>query len=370
MKVKQRVYAKPPLRWALLISLMSCSGLSFSRINSNYGLFLLLEMPALAATQPNCKPIGRVNNIQGAATLKRNGESEVNITGGEVLCLQDQIIPAANGNITVFCEANNQEQKLPAGVKWRLNSICPIVLRCDKDEGACGRGETQTAQIISPRNTALLNNKPALRWLPISGASSYIVRLEELGEGEIWQLKTSQTEVIYRGTPVLKPGTSYRLIVETEIGEKSETTFNILPEKEAQEVRSFKQASTSAGQIPPLVILYVQNRLFAEAIEMLETAVKQGNESSFIYHQLGEIYSQIGVISEAEKAYKKAVERAVVEKNIKAEALALSQLGQLASLQSNQNQAISRLNEARVLYEKVGDVERVKEVNQLLENMR
>jgi tetratricopeptide (TPR) repeat protein len=213
--------------------------------------------------------------------------------------------------------------------------------------------------IISPNSTLLLNDKPKLRWQPVPGATSYIVRVS--GPKVNWETEVSTTQVVYPGEPPLQPvEQGYLLTVEADNGESpARATFGLLDENQAQSVQT--AADRIASQNLPedakalaLADLYVGQELIAEALEVLEVSVAKGSQIAAIYHTLGDLYGQLELLSQAEKHYLKAFELATTADNIEGQANAAARLGEVYAALGNSEEASRWQKEAQERYQALG----------------
>jgi tetratricopeptide (TPR) repeat protein len=169
--------------------------------------------------------------------------------------------------------------------------------------------------LISPRQTYILNGNPTLRWNSIPGAMRY--QVEVSGNGEPWTVEVRETQVEYAGEP-LQPGYRYQVTVTADNGTSTQSEndvgFTILGGEEAQGVRT----ELARLERPPLteetafewVDVYSPHGLYADAIEVLEEQIRNGNQTLDVYGALGDLHRWVGLNALAVEWYEKALELA------------------------------------------------------------
>lgn len=340
---------------------------------------------AVAAPLDECRVVGQIDRLEGEGMLLREGTSNP-LTPGKPLCAGDRLQLTANTRATAICAADGTARSLPVGTPSLATSICPAVVEECEDPATsgnvgCGRNPiailpSNLPHILSPRNTALLTTQPHISWSAVPGASRYTVTLETVEA--IWgPIEVTGTEVTYTGEVPLAAGTSYKLTVVADNGAMATSRFALLDDAEQTEVMQLLEMQPvlemqPAGEgvtIPPRVYVYTDNLLFAEAIDTLETEIANGNRSSAIYLQLGQLYQDIDLSFKVEEAYHDAIERAKGERNLKAEALAHIRLGQLYQNSGNLEAAIEQFFQAKELYDRSGNGDRSQDVDELLQEI-
>jgi hypothetical protein len=328
---------------------------------------------AVAAQSHECTEIGRIDRVEGEGLLFREGISDTVLTPGERLCVGDRVQLAANARAIAMCATDGTTRSFPQGMESQTTSVCPPVEECDESQNpGCARGnndrilEPNIPHILSPHNTALLTTQPQLRWGTFPGANRYTVTIENGGETVWGPIEVEGTEIIYAGNP-LAAGSSYKLTVTADNGAAS-SRFSLLDEAKRTEVMQVlaMQPIDEKAIIPSSVYVYSENNLFAEAIDTLEIAIANGNRSAAIYLRLGQLYNGIGLSFKAEEAYSEAIERAIVEGNLKGQALARARLGQVYLNTGHLEPAIEQFSQATQLYEQAGDLDRAAEAADLL----
>ena len=240
--------------------------------------------------------------------------------------------------------------------------------------------------IISPRATFLLSNKPTLRWNGATGASRFSVTIR--GKDLDWTQEFSQEkvcqkgicEVPYPGNSPLQPGVWYKLIIEADTNRSSaeDTTkglgFKLIDTEAAAEIKAIKQGLAEEDISEETKTLFLASRyeeynLKAEAIEMLE-ALPQEKKIAQIYRWLGDLYQQTGLILEAEVQYLQAVNLAEGSENLAELAAAKMGLAEVKYTRSQREEGIRLLAEAKRIYEQLGEIQIVQDLNQRLEEWK
>ena len=332
--------------------------------------------PAMAAPTEECRLRGQIEVLEGGGSIVSPDGSERPLVPGNPLCSGDRVKLVASSRAIAVCAADGMARSLPVGIPASVTSVCPAVPECDLNDSnpPCGRNpdvfDANPLQILSPRDTALLTAQPTIRWEEVPGASGYTVTLEQ---GEvIWgPMEVAGTEIVYSGDAPLEAGPSYKLTVMADNGSTATTRFNLLSETDRTQVMQVlaMQPTDAMAEIPPQVYVYREKGLWAEAIEFLEGAIASGNRSSLAYLQLGELYNTVALLVRAEEAYLAAIDLAAVEGRQKGEAFTRVRLAHVYRKMGRTEEAISQLSEAKILYERVQDGDRVLEVEALLEDI-
>lgn len=269
---------------------------------------------------------GQIIQIQGNVQLMRSPGQVIRPKTGTRLYPGDKLLIAKGAQVLIQC--TDLTTRLVRAGENQLNS-CPNnteQAECSPGTYRCPHRGDQIAwtdgipYIISPRRTALLNDKPTLRWNPVSGAKSYTVSVE--GENVNWKTQVTDTQVVYSGEPPLKPGGRYLLTVVADTGASSVDepvqpgglNFGLLDQTQAQRVQAqakqiTQQTWTDQAKALALANLYTENGLIADAIATLEKLVNNGVQTAPIYRTLGDLYLKyLGLVPQAHVYYSKAVE--------------------------------------------------------------
>ena len=346
---------------------------------------------ALAAS--NRIPNGLIIHTSGEVQLERQNGRMVRPTSGTPIYPGDKLRTAQNGQVMIQCAdlgiksiASNENQLNSCLLaKERSKAECSRdLVKCpDRGDGKIAWNSAPIPYIISPRGTQLLNNKPILRWNPVVGATSYKLSLRENGAKLNWEMTVSGTEAIYPGEPALKPGVNYKLIVVANTGASSEdavgegnTEFSVLDEGEVERVKSEvgaigQKVPNESAQKLAISRLYLNTKLIAEAIEVLESLQKAELETPPIYRSLGDLYlERLQLIPQAESYYLKVIQAAKPD-DIEELTAARYGLGQVHSAMRNNLEAMGYLRMAKDGYATLGDLAMVEKIDkQLLDLQR
>ena len=346
-------------------------------------IFSLMLPGSVSPGWANPTALNFISEIQGDVRLKRsqwNDYQKANF--GDVLNPSDHLQLSARASATVMCN-NLRVWVVPAGKVSRVSDGCPsgtpIVTRPNSRRSPSRAPNETIPYIISPRNTALLTNRPILRWNAIPGATRYQVRVQDAGLTLDWQTETSNTKIEYPGEPPLKPNSYYLLIVESDTGKSSEEEqgadliFTLLHPKTAKsvgtEVGKLKQQQlTQETEGLALAYLYQSYDLKAEAIELLKELVKLGSQTTAVYQLLGDLYLQVGLSQQAKSPYLQALEIAQQTEDVEGQAEAQVGLAQVEYGLGKKTEAIEWLTQAQTNYQKLGDMSKVEEVQQWIKD--
>jgi NTP pyrophosphatase (non-canonical NTP hydrolase) len=301
----------------------------------------------------------------GSVELKRsNWLWYRRINAPESLNPNDLIRVTQRNSAKIRC-SDWREKVVPTG-STRVSDICPSVnrprLRHRGSNIIAPRGGKNLLIpfLITPRRTAILEDKPLLSWNAVPNATRYKVRLRG-SSGIIWETEVSHNQVIYPGEPPLEQGERYSIVVEANTGTSSlaegipKLGFSLLEENEAQELK-YAARQLAEAELPDetkaleLAHLYRSYNLMAEAIEVLEALVDQGKSTTAVYELLGDCYWQIGLTLHARDAYSQVVELAVNPEEIEDKAKAQRALGEIYITLKQFEQAVSLLKDARMAY--------------------
>jgi hypothetical protein len=280
---------------------------------------------ARATTAPVAN--GQIIQVQGDVRLNRSQGNAFRPTAGTRVYPGDKLWVAGGKAIVQCADLSVQSveaarrQVIPCPTATNSIQCTPGLYKCPHRGDGIAWLEN-IPYIITPRRTALLDDKPTLRWNAVPEATSYTVSVE--GEGVDWTTQTNQTEIIYPGKSPLQPGESYLLTVMADTGASSldgavipgGMSFTLLSKSQAQHVRTeaekiAQQDWTESAKAIALANLYIENGLIADAIATLETLVASGTETAPIYRTLGDLYfNYLALVPQAGTYYTKAVELA------------------------------------------------------------
>ncbi len=323
-----------------------------------------------------------ISQMSGDVKLKQVGWSNYQKANfGDLLSQEDQLQLGAKASATVFC-SNLRLWKVPSAKVSRVSEGCPsgtaTLNRPNSSRTATRAPNSTIPYIISPRDTALLNDQPILRWNAVPGATRYTVQVR--GGDLDWETETSGTEIVYPGAPPLKKGRRYRLIVVANNGASSEEEegvslrFSVLDDQKAElvlaKVRELKQQRlTKEAEGLALAYLYRSHELNAEAIELLEGLVKQGSQITAVYQLLGDIYLQVGLSRLAKGRYLTALQLAKRSEDVEGQAVVQAGLGEADDALGNKNEAVRWLENAKAGYVALGDDLQLRELERRIDSL-
>ncbi len=324
---------------------------------------------------------------EGGVVLRRIGWSGFLPVGfGTAVKPGDMLRVGAGGKATVFCGDEvlweESPKSLPSdGIEHGVPCQSGRTPRPWPDVFAL-RGETdnQLPYIIYPRNSALLNERPRLRWHILKGAGSYTVSLtSDDGESRAAILTSGSSLDWPAEWPPLKPVASYVLIVEGGNRRSDEDNRNhaglgfwLLSAGEAATVRD-QEARIRSRPVDPaaadllIAELYLEHGLRAEAVSLLEKQ-STANGASAIWFELGQAFLESGLGLEARDAMERAATGSHTSRDSDLEAGSLVGLGLAARLLNEETSAQGYFESALALYRQIGDTESVDLVNTMLKN--
>jgi hypothetical protein len=296
---------------------------------------------------------------------------------GLTLNLDDKLDLPANASVMVLC-SNGQTWTFKAG-QHTVSSGCPAgnsVIRLPNSNSDTLRptGKTEEAlsrlpYLITPRQTYILTNRPRLQWNTVPGATKYTVKID----GVNWEMKTSNSEIVYPGEFPLEEGRRYRVTVEADDGSSSLSDrvvgFNLLDKQTKNSilnvVKSVHQQSLSP-EAKDLVLAYLYRGfgLYPDAIERLEDLVNQGSQNAVTYQLLGDAYLEIELPQLAKEPYENALR--LSKDNLFKQATIEESLGNTYRLLGNEGDSIQLLKKAKASFEQLGDTLKVQKLNKML----
>lgn len=256
------------------------------------------------------------------------------------------IAPATATPLTcssIECDASDKLSSARDRFQQILAQI-PDTTTCDPKDGCYDdnpRGPFTSKDIpyvISPYDTALLNNKPSLSWYAVEGSTSYTVRVKDVtGSGLNWERTVNNPAKSASGeikidypadAQPLQPGTRYKLIVEAKNestdkrAARGEAIFTTLSQETAQQVRESVDkidklnVSKEEKALRHLYAIYNEKNLIADIREMLEDLVKDGSQTAEVYRRLGNMYQYQELYELAKERYEMAVKLATTTGNV------------------------------------------------------
>lgn len=319
-----------------------------------------------------------LSEVKGDVRIKRAGWwNYQRAYGGELLNSSDRLQLGQGGAVKVLC-SNLFIWNLGAKGEFPVSRGCPVtqtpILKTNNRSRTRASSDQTIPYTISPRNTAILDEQPILRWNVVEGATSYQVQVR--GSQVNWTAEVNQPQVVYAGEQPFQPGSRYWVIVTADNGtsslEELPAGFTVLGEQEAQGIRAKieqlqQQPLNDESTAIALAHLYRSYDLNAAAIEVLQGLVTQGNQTTAVYQLLGSIYDQIGLIRLAEEQYEMALEQAKAEDNMEAQAMLQSSLAEVKEALDELPRAFQLFQAAQANYRTLGDEEQVQQLQQKLD---
>jgi len=336
---------------------------------------------------------GQILQITGDVHIQRSGR-RIQAQIGTDIYPEDQLFIANGAQVILQC-ADLSSQTLSPGSN-RLNPCLPATDECSRDLVHCPkraectpgtyncphRGDiafwnNRIPYIITPRRTAILTDKPLLRWNGIPEARHYTVTLE--GEGIQWTTQISDTQITYPGEPPLQPGGDYLLIIEADTGESS-LDESPLPgglnfsRLDAQQSQQIDTQATEISQQPwnqtakalALATLYSKHQLHTQAIATLDSLIANGVESAAIYRKIGDRYFyHLALPLQAKPYYTKAIEL-TQPTDIEEKTHAQYHLGRIEAALGNHEEAKHWFTLALQGYQTLGYTQKIEELEQHL----
>ena len=322
---------------------------------------------------------------QGEVWLRRVGWSEFLPAGFGIAVQPGDLLRVPGGSVaSVFC---GDETLWEVGPKALPDDGLEHTAPCQTgrpprpwSDVAALRGEQgeQIPYVVLPRGTALLSDRPSLRWNALSGVDSYTVNLIGDDGQERPPVAASGGELAWPADwPPLEPRATYVLIVEgggatSDEGNEQHAGlgFWLLDAADAEQVRELESRLRSQPLDPAaadllVAELYLGHDLRAEAIQMLEVLTTSDGSAS-VWLALGKAYLEAGLTAEARGALDRATATASETGQQQVEAAARVGLGLAARLEDDAATAESHLQAARALYEQIGDQDGLAQVDQLL----
>ena len=229
--------------------------------------------------------------------------------------------------------------------------------------------------VVNPRDTAVLRERPNLQWNAVPGGNRYTVSLLN-GETVIWTKEVQNSKIEYPTDALpLQPGIDYTLKVQASNGHSSTEddwqlqSFHLLLETDTAAVRQAEALMQSQPNNDQMALLkanlYAGSGLRGEAIATLEAKLATGSQSSTLYRQLADLYTQEGLFILAEAKYLKAIE--LVSSNLEERAIVQAALGDLYGAIGDVHETILWLKEAEKSYRKLNNQLKVKELQEQIQ---
>ncbi|MCC5631976.1 hypothetical protein LC613_30280 [Nostoc sphaeroides CHAB 2801] len=304
-----------------------------------FSIFLLcVSTPGLAQQQR----LNFISEVKGKVEILRAGRKKAQQAFlGDDLNSADKLRLAQGASAKVSCD-NAVTWIIKSSGEFEISKGCKYTDRTVFTRPGANTSPTRAGNdsripyLISPRNTAILNQQPTLSWNPVKGVTSYGV---QISGGEVnWTTDVNQPMVVYSGKPPLKPGVFYEVVITANNGVSTkdidEPTFFVLSDSDIQQVKTDiaqlqQQPLSNESKTIALAHLYRSKDLNADAIDVLDKLVKGGSKTTAVYQLLGNIYQHIGLNLLARERYLTGLKLAQAEKNLEALAIIQTSLGEV-----------------------------------------
>jgi hypothetical protein len=337
------------------------------------------------------EPTGELPNYlvqaEGSIQLRREGWNGFFPTGFGTLVQPGDLLRVTDGSLaSVFCGSDGVwDQGLVAlaadGVEHGVPCQSGRPPRPWTDTAALrGASDLDVPYITSPRNTALRETRPTLRWHKLADAETYTVSL--IGEDMLDRppVETSADEIPWpEAWPPLEPGATYVLIVETgDIKSNDGNQANVglgfwlLPEAEMEQVQEQEEVIRALDLSPPgtdllLAEVHQAHQLRAEA-ERLVQSVLRAQPSPALWLRYGRIQLEIGLATEAIEAFNQALEAAERTGQLHDQAESNLGLGLGHQLLGDDAAAVEYFKAAEAIFQQIGDQTGTSYANELIGN--
>lgn len=347
---------------------------------STFSLLLLLGSDVAKATSA---PIsnGQIISLVGEVKIKRSSGYIITPNIGTYLYPGDELLAANNGDVLLQCRSDSSTVSLQ---RDKLINPCIEVktVKCTSGLAKCPeRGDVLAwnhgiPYINTPRSGKIFSDRPLISWQAVPQASYYT--LEVRSEKGTWKTKVSETQIVYGDEQPLQPGIQYTLIVETDaeissMAEEGLPTIEVIDSVTAQKVQAARekiQQEPWSEVTKSLAIknLYLEHELISEAILVLEDLVTKQLATRGIYRQLGDLYfQQLLLVPKAKDYYLQALN---MSGNLEETAELQEVLSDISRSLKKEEEAMKWLRLAKSSYEELGNLERVREIEQLLKAPR
>lgn len=298
---------------------------------------------------------------------------------------RDLVYPIRGSAVTVRCDNGNSPP--PRTSLFGLADVCPdsVSSRYSPD----GRGEDDFLLFLEDRfeyASQVLAERPILRWNPAEGAANYALELRDCGSAVfncgavLWETTSAETEVVYTGSP-LEPGRNYELQVVPLSREGEEileaTAYLTLRRLDEEQIESVQTAlaQIEAAGLDEDTAAIARTRVYLgvaepetlppDGVGLLLAALETLPDGDNVYLEqlIGDIYLQVGLLDQAEAAYREALAQ-----NDNPAMLAAAQVGlaNIAAAQGDRAVAAAWLHQALGSYATAADVERLNQVEDWL----
>ncbi|NER24951.1 MAG: hypothetical protein F6J96_30470 [Symploca sp. SIO1C2] len=304
----------------------------------------------------------RILQVEGEVKVKRDRNNSWNAYEGLGIENNHRLVLSSGAKVKIYC-SNAQIREVNSRGGYPVSGICSSGQSNNNNRCPISRNEEDpnTPYLISPRNTKITESQPLLNWNPVEGATSY--RVEFVGTD--WSTEVEGTLARYDGEEVLQTDWYYEVTITAYAGEKdiavsSGAGFTILSEEEYQQLEVVakeleEQFSQRQVLAIALVNLYRDYELYADAIDVLQYLLSEGQQRAGVYQLLGQTYWDVDLLALAKAQFLKALEAAESEENLELQGSLQASLGEvtdlLATTQEGFQEAVDWLQGALVSYQ-------------------
>lgn len=322
--------------------------------------------PSAAPSLPDGQSMHLVVAVQGPLSIKRVGwRSYAPARFGTVLRFGDLLQTETTAEVTIACADLTLVTMTggPRGLPCKQTEPPVLTYRGTQVNPARSVPGDAFPQVLTPRMTRLINPHPVVRWISLPGVITYTVSVR--GSGLAWHAEVAGAAMTYPDSaPALVEGVTYKVTVSCGGRTSDEETspglgFALLGSSEAAVVRG-EIAKVEALALPPaaqqflIAHIYATHQLYAEATETMSMLATTMPEPS-VARYLGDLYVAVQLPREAEVAYIRALQLADQTGDVEDQALAHKALSGVYEAVGNRAAAISEVQQALRLYQRLGD---------------
>ncbi len=319
------------------------------------------------------KQSGLIVSLDAPVLLKRDGWRDYQKVGFGTVVFSNDLLNT-KGKILLFCAG---EQTIETFMGLDRNP-CPLpttnnFLIYDGmlfDSGTRAAPSNSIPYILYPRGTAILDPQPVLRWNH-TGASSYTVKIQNEDQ-TVWEETNATGDSFTYPTdaPVLKPGTTYLLVVtDNDTGRSSDSDpnkglgFEVAGSEQRVQIETQKKAIWNVTDLDPVaqkmvIALFfeqidIQGRgLWGEAAALLEEVSSAKLDAPVVRLYRGACLARMKLWREATSEYETALIQAEALDHLESQVEAQVALWRITGDES-------RYQEALKLYTELGSQDQV-----------
>ena len=332
---------------------------------------------------------GQILQVDGDARIERNNNRTLQPKTGTLVYPKDRLM-VGRGQIAIQCADLTLQTIYSDRTGSNVCASSDSQSECTSGIDGCpSRGDAIAAKdreneaipyLLFPQRTLLLEANPTVRWNATKGSDRYTILLREEGK-EVWQTTLEgRTQIDRFNDFPLIADRYYEFAIEAEPGlssselqEKGQAGFVVLASDDADRVKTERErflATPWNDRAKSLAIanLYIHEGLLAEAIAMLESMTSRSTIAAPIYRKIGDIYWELNLFVEARDFYLQAIEKIDVS-NWEERAITRDRLGQTYLVLEKSKEAIDWLEQAKADYEKIGNRDRILQLDEQLKRL-